>query len=277
MHSNFTSLITCRAPVWRVLLAYLKEVSTWILIKNYFFSRFWTKLWTRFLNHSRAPSHHISYYCLVVDFEILIEFAVQSVVSLGVNIWAEVDLRVKVHCNRVAESHGKFPLICCFFQLSPKFRHFTSWKSTKSIATAFFNQSNMNRRPQGYSYEPVPQSQHDDLEVENERMAEDLKNKISSLKSLTIDIGKLAHRIHCWVSDQLIPTHFVGNEVRYQDKLMNDLDDDMNRTGGFMQGTLNRVLRLNKNKRGYTCYMLLFALLVFFILYIVLKFRWIQS
>lgn len=49
------------------------------------------------------------------------------------------------------------------------------------------------RRPQNYGYEPVPQnqSQSDDLEIENERMAEDLKNKISSLKSLTIDIGEM--------------------------------------------------------------------------------------
>lgn len=49
----------------------------------------------------------------------------------------------------------------------------------------------MMRRPQNYGYEPVPQSgsAHDDLEHENERLAEDLKYKISSLKELTIDIG----------------------------------------------------------------------------------------
>lgn len=45
------------------------------------------------------------------------------------------------------------------------------------------------RRPQNYGYEPVPQNQSDELEIENERLAEDLKNKISNLKSLTIDIG----------------------------------------------------------------------------------------
>lgn len=49
----------------------------------------------------------------------------------------------------------------------------------------------MMRRPQNYGYEPVPQSSGatDDMEVENEKLAEDLKFKISSLKSLTIDIG----------------------------------------------------------------------------------------
>lgn len=48
----------------------------------------------------------------------------------------------------------------------------------------------MMRRPQNFGYEPVPQNQSDDLEIENERLAEDLKNKISNLKSLTIDIGE---------------------------------------------------------------------------------------
>ncbi|CRL01657.1 CLUMA_CG014879, isoform A [Clunio marinus] len=110
----------------------------------------------------------------------------------------------------------------------------------------------MMRRPQNYGYEPVPQNQSDDLEIENEMLADDLKNKISNLKSLTIDIG---------------------NEVRYQDKILNDLDDDMNRTGGFMQNTIGRVVRLSKHRKGYTCYMLLFALLVFLILYVVLKFK----
>lgn len=46
------------------------------------------------------------------------------------------------------------------------------------------------RRPQNYGYEPVPQQSGDDLEIENEKLADDLKNKISSLKSLTIDIGE---------------------------------------------------------------------------------------
>lgn len=127
------------------------------------------------------------------------------------------------------------------------------------------------RRPQNYGYEPVPQNQTDDLEMENERMAEDLKNKISSLKSLTIDIGKGLEQSNC--SHYLIIFLFLGDEVRYQDKILNDLDDDMDRTGGFMNNTIGRVMRLSKRGRGYTCYMLLFALLVFLILYLVMKLR----
>lgn len=48
----------------------------------------------------------------------------------------------------------------------------------------------MMRRPQNYGYEPVAQNAGGDLEAENERLAEELKSKISNLKSLTIDIGK---------------------------------------------------------------------------------------
>lgn len=53
----------------------------------------------------------------------------------------------------------------------------------------------MMRRPQNFGYEPVNQS--DDLEVENERLAEELKSKISNLKSLTIDIGVLCSLMFC--------------------------------------------------------------------------------
>ena len=47
----------------------------------------------------------------------------------------------------------------------------------------------MMRRPQNYGYEPLAQNAGD-LEAENDRLAEELKSKISNLKSLTIDIGK---------------------------------------------------------------------------------------
>lgn len=50
------------------------------------------------------------------------------------------------------------------------------------------------RRAQGYNYEPVPQNgNNDELEAENEKMANDLKDKIGALKSLTIDIGNFIH------------------------------------------------------------------------------------
>lgn len=50
------------------------------------------------------------------------------------------------------------------------------------------------RRSQGYNYDPLPQSGNtDELEAENEKMANELKDKIGALKSLTIDIGNYNH------------------------------------------------------------------------------------
>uniref|UniRef100_U5EW94 BET1 homolog n=1 Tax=Corethrella appendiculata TaxID=1370023 RepID=U5EW94_9DIPT len=119
----------------------------------------------------------------------------------------------------------------------------------------------MRRAQGGYNYQPLPQhsgginnsSNHDALEEENERMAEELQTKIGALKSLTIDIG---------------------NEVKYQDKYLQGLDDDMDRTGGFLSNTMNRVIRLGKGgHRNYMCYMFLFVMFIFFILFLILKFR----
>ncbi|XP_055598732.1 BET1 homolog [Uranotaenia lowii] len=116
------------------------------------------------------------------------------------------------------------------------------------------------RRSQGYAYQPLAQNpgpsgnhSHDALEEENERLADDLKNKIGALKSLTIDIG---------------------NEVRYQDKLLRGIDEDMDRTGGFLSNTITRVVRLGKGgHRNYMCYMFLFVMFVFFILFLIMKLR----
>lgn len=114
------------------------------------------------------------------------------------------------------------------------------------------------RRSQGYNYQPVGQTDaagpsQNMLEDENERLAEELKGKIGALKSLTIDIG---------------------NEVRYQDKLLKGVDDDMDRTGGFLSNTMGRVVRLGRGgHQKYMCYMFIFVLIIFFLLYVTLKFR----
>jgi len=114
--------------------------------------------------------------------------------------------------------------------------------------------TNKMRRSQGYNYQPVPStSQSDMLETENEQMTEELRNKIHKLKHLSINIG---------------------DEVRYQNQMLNEFDDDVDKTGGFLSTTMNRVKRLGRGgHRTYWCYMFLFALLVFFLLYLVLMFR----
>lgn len=118
------------------------------------------------------------------------------------------------------------------------------------------------RRAQGYNYQPLSQAPdqpstsaggNDLIEEENQRLTEELQGKIGALKSLTIDIG---------------------HEVRYQDKLLRGMDDDMDRTGGFLSNTMNRVVRLGRNgHQKYMLYMFLFALFVFLLLYFVIKLR----
>lgn len=114
----------------------------------------------------------------------------------------------------------------------------------------------MRRAQGGYGYQPVPTSSgsHTDmLETENEQMAEDLKQKIGALKNISIEIG---------------------NEVKYHNALLRDFDDDIDRSDGFLQNTMKRVVRLGRGgHRSYWCYMFLFAVFVFFLLYVVLAFR----
>lgn len=115
--------------------------------------------------------------------------------------------------------------------------------------------NNMRRSHSGnYSYEPLPStSTHNALEDENERMTEELKDKIHALKSLSIDIG---------------------TEVKYQDKELRSMDDDFERTSGSLSGSVARVLRLAKAGHNYyILYLFLFSIAVFFVLWIVLKFK----
>jgi len=110
----------------------------------------------------------------------------------------------------------------------------------------------MRRSHAGNYYEPLPQD-NNEIEQENERVAQELSEKIGVLKSLSIDIG---------------------NEVQFQHKLLRDVDDDMDRTGGFLGKTMARVVKLSRGSHNYIIlYLFVFAIIVFFILYLVLKFR----
>ncbi|XP_023013981.1 blocked early in transport 1 [Leptinotarsa decemlineata] len=110
----------------------------------------------------------------------------------------------------------------------------------------------MRRAHGGNYYQPLSQDSNE-IEDENNRMTQELQEKIGVLKSLSIDIG---------------------NEVKYQDRLLGDVDDDMDRTSGFLGTTMKKVLRLSRGSHNYyILYMFLFSIIVFFILYLVIKFR----
>ncbi|CAB0038603.1 unnamed protein product [Trichogramma brassicae] len=105
----------------------------------------------------------------------------------------------------------------------------------------------------GYGYQPLPTSSTHSLEQENDQMADELKDKINALKSLSIDIS---------------------TEVKYQDRLLRDMDDDVDRTSGSLTSTVARVLRLSKGRHNYyLLYLFLFAIASFVVLWIILKFK----
>jgi blocked-early-in-transport protein 1 len=106
----------------------------------------------------------------------------------------------------------------------------------------------------GHHYEPLSQySGGDTVEQQNDAMTDDLKDKVRMLKSLSLDIG---------------------DEVKYQDRLLREMDDDFEKTGGFLGNTMNRVLRIAKGRHNYyILYLFVFSIVVFFILYVVIKFR----
>lgn len=108
--------------------------------------------------------------------------------------------------------------------------------------------SSMRRNNQGY--QPVPQSSNA-IEEQNDDLTEQLKDKIHSLKSLSIDIG---------------------NEVKEHNKFLNGLDDDFERTGGFLGRTMGRVVKLSKGSHNHIIlYLFLFSVLVFFIIWMLIR------
>lgn len=90
-------------------------------------------------------------------------------------------------------------------------------------------------------------------EEENEHLQEGLKAKVNALKHLSIDIG---------------------NEVKYQNKILGEMDSDFDSTGGLLGSTMGRLKHLARGSQSKVfCYMLLFVLFVFIVLYWVIKLR----
>ncbi|XP_053322405.1 BET1 homolog [Spea bombifrons] len=90
-------------------------------------------------------------------------------------------------------------------------------------------------------------------EEENERLTESLRMKASALKSLSIDIG---------------------TEVKYHNKLLGEMDSDFDSAGGILGATMGRLKVLSRGSQTkLLCYMMLFSLFVFFVIYWFLKLR----
>ncbi|ROT63477.1 BET1 homolog [Penaeus vannamei] len=91
------------------------------------------------------------------------------------------------------------------------------------------------------------------LSEENEDMTAELKDKVKALKSLTIDIG---------------------NEVRNQNTMLNDMDLDYHKSGNFLERSMKRLGIIGKGSHNYHMVILFaFCFLVFLLLWLALKFR----
>ncbi|XP_065844532.1 BET1 homolog [Oscarella lobularis] len=89
------------------------------------------------------------------------------------------------------------------------------------------------------------------VEHENDRMVEEMTHKVTALKSLTIDIG---------------------DEVRSQNKFLKNMNDDFDKTGGFLASTYKRVKKLGREgHHRWICYMFLFVVAVFVITYYLIR------
>lgn len=92
---------------------------------------------------------------------------------------------------------------------------------------------------------------HSLYQDENQRLEEELRSKVGALKSLSIDIG---------------------DEVRNQNALLNDMDDDMSKVRGFLGSTMARLKGITRGGYGRMwCYMFAFTMAVFFFMYVIIR------
>ncbi|PKK31872.1 Bet1 golgi vesicular membrane trafficking protein [Columba livia] len=90
-------------------------------------------------------------------------------------------------------------------------------------------------------------------EEENDRLTESLRTKVSAIKSLSIEIG---------------------TEVKNQNKMLSEMDNDFDSAGGLLGATMGRLRTLSRGSQTkLLCYMMLFALFVFLVIYWIIKLR----
>lgn len=107
--------------------------------------------------------------------------------------------------------------------------------------------------PSDYHGNMAQRTDHEMLEEENDKMVDHLSSKVQALKSLTIDIG---------------------NEVKYQNKMLKEMDTDFDSGGSLLSSTMNRLTALTKKgHHRVMLYLIVFCLLVFFVTWYIIKRR----
>uniref|UniRef100_A0A5F9DMH4 BET1 homolog n=1 Tax=Oryctolagus cuniculus TaxID=9986 RepID=A0A5F9DMH4_RABIT len=107
--------------------------------------------------------------------------------------------------------------------------------------------------PGNYGSYGYANSGYSACEEENERLTESLRSKVTAIKSLSIEIG---------------------HEVKNQNKLLAEMDSQFDSTTGFLGKTMGKLKILSRGSQTkLLCYMMLFSLFVFFVIYWIIKLR----
>ncbi|VDK67965.1 unnamed protein product [Litomosoides sigmodontis] len=89
------------------------------------------------------------------------------------------------------------------------------------------------------------------VEHRNDALVEMLSGKVAALKKITIAIG---------------------DDVREQNRLLNEMETDFDVSKGLLGSTMRKLNRVAKaGGRHLTCYLILFALFVFLIIYYLIR------
>ncbi|KHJ45146.1 SNARE domain protein [Trichuris suis] len=89
------------------------------------------------------------------------------------------------------------------------------------------------------------------LESDNDQMVDNLKHKVTTLKSLTIDIG---------------------DEVRRQNKELGGLEDQFDSGRNVLEATMRRLGLISRSGSArFTLYLILFSFMVFVMMYYMLR------
>ena len=88
------------------------------------------------------------------------------------------------------------------------------------------------------------------VEEDNNLQADELRDKVASLKSLTIEIG---------------------NEVREHNNFLNTLGDDLERSSGILGAAFSKLGFISKKgyKHSNICYLFMFCFFVFWVMWLV--------
>ncbi|XP_011810467.1 PREDICTED: BET1 homolog isoform X1 [Colobus angolensis palliatus] len=109
--------------------------------------------------------------------------------------------------------------------------------------------------PANYGNYGYANSGYSACEEENERLTESLRSKVTAIKSVSLSIE-------------------IGHEVKTQNKLLSEMDSQFDSTTGFLGKTMGKLKILSRGSQTkLLCYMMLFSLFVFFIIYWIIKLR----